>query len=686
MLSLAKRPGAADPQRGATRHTPAPPAHALGNQARLRRLPAGPITAPAGLQAKLEVGAVDDPLEREADQAADRVMRMVDGEISLREAPPRVSRACAACSEEEPSTVRTKRAEGLSPAGAEAPGAVHEVLSTSGRPLGTADRAFFEPRFGRDFSAVRVHDDDAAARSARSIGARAWTVGSRIAFAQGAFVPGEATGRRLLAHELAHVAQQGAAPETVRRDISGQPAPAEPLPAQAATPPPQAEAQGAEAATCLVHFVQGRAEFTDAREFAACSASIKAFLAGDASRTVELSGFASEEGDAQFNADLAQRRADTVKALLVQDGAPAARVTATGRGVSTTYPQPEANRRVEIVKPAPPPPPQRVAEVTIASVACPPSKVITAASLDEYVSLMECAEARMGLSPREMLTVFRQLYYGKPWSVSKADEWNDVVQCPANVGDPQPKMGPELFGSLLASQEVAGVDVGHVFVGLEAMMCPTPSVSLTQGPMQWTGSLFGATTVNTANEDFSTWAGDLGAAVAARAACAQLGPAAAGNDDCFHAPGPQSLNFYLRASAPDQDLQGDIDPFVLRAQALGIPCGGSAQKTATMPAGKMSEVFDQYYNQPASALGKAHAGSIRCFLDVIGAQLDSSGKTIVNRDAWDGPMIASVGSFALTFYYKIRRTTPNIGEAGTMRIVYARDAVNWFLDWLQARL
>jgi hypothetical protein len=77
-----------------------------------------------------------------------------------------------------------------------------------GRPLPGSVRSSFEPRFGLDLGAVRIHDDSDAARSAREYGALAYTLGSHIVFGERQFAPGTAAGRRLLAHELAHVAQQ----------------------------------------------------------------------------------------------------------------------------------------------------------------------------------------------------------------------------------------------------------------------------------------------------------------------------------------------------------------------------------------------------------------------------------------------------------------------------------------------
>jgi hypothetical protein len=93
----------------------------------------------------------------------------------------------------------------------EAPPLVHDVLASSGRPLDSATRAFFEPRLGHDFSRVRVHTDSAAGQSARDMDAHAYTVGSHIVFGAGRFSPESREGRRLIAHELTHVVQQSGA-------------------------------------------------------------------------------------------------------------------------------------------------------------------------------------------------------------------------------------------------------------------------------------------------------------------------------------------------------------------------------------------------------------------------------------------------------------------------------------------
>jgi hypothetical protein len=94
----------------------------------------------------------------------------------------------------------------------EAPPIVHEVLNSLGQPLDKTTRAFFETRFGHDFSHVRVHMNSKAAEAARAIQASAFTFGRNIIFGTGRYEPETSIGKRLLAHELTHVVQQTSVP------------------------------------------------------------------------------------------------------------------------------------------------------------------------------------------------------------------------------------------------------------------------------------------------------------------------------------------------------------------------------------------------------------------------------------------------------------------------------------------
>lgn len=121
-----------------------------------------------------------------------------------------VAGECEGCSKQKLSLQRahqaseheTRNAGGVPPI-------VSEVLRSPGQPLDGETRAFFEPRFGHDFSQVRVHADRSAAEAAAAVNALAYTVGRDVAFGAGQYAPQTTAGRKLLAHELTHVVQQG---------------------------------------------------------------------------------------------------------------------------------------------------------------------------------------------------------------------------------------------------------------------------------------------------------------------------------------------------------------------------------------------------------------------------------------------------------------------------------------------
>lgn len=183
-------------------------------------------TAPF-FQAKLTVNAPGDAHEREADQVADRVMRMQDDEEPVAQRMPLtpvsgVQRMCAECEEKEKEKVqRAETTGGSKSSGHAAPSIVGQVLSSGGgRPMDAGTRQFMESRFGQDFGQVRIHTDARAAESAAAIQAKAYTSGRDIVFGAGEYRPESGEGRRLLAHELVHVGQQrGGVDKPVQRLI-----------------------------------------------------------------------------------------------------------------------------------------------------------------------------------------------------------------------------------------------------------------------------------------------------------------------------------------------------------------------------------------------------------------------------------------------------------------------------------
>jgi hypothetical protein len=185
---------------------------------------------------KLRLGVPGDALEREADRVADRVL--TEPRLpSLAAAPSEgVQRKCAACEDE-----LVQRAPSASPSLAAPPGfdGAMSALSNAGQPLPAGERRFFESRFGVDFSGVRVHAGGAADGLARSIGARAFTLGNDVVLRSGELRHGTPQGRRLMAHELTHVVQQRRSRSgVVQRDMTLQsPGSPEPLPAGFVGPP-----------------------------------------------------------------------------------------------------------------------------------------------------------------------------------------------------------------------------------------------------------------------------------------------------------------------------------------------------------------------------------------------------------------------------------------------------------------
>jgi hypothetical protein len=96
--------------------------------------------------------------------------------------------------------------------GGEAASPVHDVVGSPGSPLAPHVRADMEAAVGADFGDVQVHSDGAAAASARSVQAHAYTVGNHVVFGEGHYQPETPEGRHTLAHELAHVVQQRQGP------------------------------------------------------------------------------------------------------------------------------------------------------------------------------------------------------------------------------------------------------------------------------------------------------------------------------------------------------------------------------------------------------------------------------------------------------------------------------------------
>ena len=153
------------------------------------------------VQRKLTIGASNDVYEKEADDVANRVMSETPGPLKF-----------------TPANQLQKKESNTDPVSV--PSVVQDVLSSSsGKSMDEDTRSYMESRFNYDFSNVKIHDNELAAKSADSIKALAYTSGNDIVFNSEQYNPASGAGKKLLAHELTHVVQQNGM-------ISRQPAPA----------------------------------------------------------------------------------------------------------------------------------------------------------------------------------------------------------------------------------------------------------------------------------------------------------------------------------------------------------------------------------------------------------------------------------------------------------------------------
>lgn len=164
-------------------------------------------SAHSNIQPKLKVNEPGDQYEREADHVVGQVMRMLDPQ--LQRLKPCVS-GCASRLQRQADSKCLKINH--VPASATnrygVPPIVNEVLRSPGRPLDVAARTFFEPRFGHDFSRVRIHTDARAVQAAEMTNSLAFTVRQDIVFNARQYAPETTSGKTILAHELTHVVQQ----------------------------------------------------------------------------------------------------------------------------------------------------------------------------------------------------------------------------------------------------------------------------------------------------------------------------------------------------------------------------------------------------------------------------------------------------------------------------------------------
>ena len=166
-----------------------------GNQAVSRLMRSG------ALQANLRIGQPGDKYEQEADRVVDAVMRMPEPEMQRQVEPEEEE-------EEEEEMLQAKSREDATFEVSNDLESQVNAIKGGGRPLAESERDYFEPRFGADFSQVKVHTGAQAAESAGAVNAKAYTLGQDVVFGTAQYAPKTNEGRRLLAHDLTHVMQQ----------------------------------------------------------------------------------------------------------------------------------------------------------------------------------------------------------------------------------------------------------------------------------------------------------------------------------------------------------------------------------------------------------------------------------------------------------------------------------------------
>lgn len=647
-----------------------------GNLAMQQLLNAGTI------KAKLTISQPNDPDEREADAVADRIMHMEDsGPIAS--STSTLHRKCASCGgasascptcEEEPRFQRKASGERSSIASHRAIG-----LTGSGQALPTSVRAFFEPRFGLDFSGVRIHDDASAAASARGIQARAFTSGRHVAFAEGEYAPHTNAGLRLLAHELTHVEQQRGSGTLEHNGAGLQRVPDNTSPGTVPTPAMRHNCDINEP-NPSIWFDYDSTNIRTTGSMNSISHLMSAIRraqghirAAGASAKIYLYGYASEEGDPSHNLDLSRRRAEAIKTFMEEAGIASANLEAVGLGEDVSMGALPLNRRVEVC-PTPAMEHLDMPEETITADTIDCDNPSVALNLTQYAFLVRCLESHLATThgPVDILRVLRELYYGGVRF--------DAAAC----GDTQSgtisnldRTVPALMIALRASKDTTGVDVGHIFTGLEGMLCPRISTDVAFSTD--VDSL--TTSVGMSNENFLTWGGDLGSAAAARLR---------DYDDSgvlFRSDPPWSNYFLTNGTYASQvDLLGDIDAFVIRTNLRGVPCASTKGTTMPSPSTPISLLLLQFYSAPSGmALGLTAADRFPCFAQAVGGTV--AGSTIKNKSTLVGHYSPQVFEFARLFYLSLIRSPLHVATMHMNKLPrYSEEITGKFFDWVEGEL
>lgn len=371
----------------------------------------------AFVQPKLTVNEPGDAYEREADAVAEKVLNMHDAPVQAKALPvTHVQRKCAACEEEQKKDIQRKCAhceeedknlqrkeqapeqntvlvqdvntdqhvatapvqrkcahceeeekkmqrKEESPQTTSADSGLNDYVSNlSGRGHTLPDdvRGYYEPRFGYNFNNVRVHTDTVAAKSAQSINALAYTTGSNIVFNSGQYAPQSDTGKRLLAHELTHVVQQGAGTGAHVQKQEGEEStdttgtatgsgnavpdfgttppepgcPREPTRLGDVTPEPPCEQSDTEIDGEQFQFCKSSDVFKDPAD---ANRLVNFVRSQRANATFEVHAYASQESTNTYNINLACYRAKRTARSMINAGVRSERIHIVNKGATTRF-------------------------------------------------------------------------------------------------------------------------------------------------------------------------------------------------------------------------------------------------------------------------------------------------------------------------------------------------------------
>ena len=466
------------------------------------------------VQRKLSISRPGDAFEQEAGRVAEEVMRMTAPAVQRACGPCSSGGApCSKCASEEEELVRRR----VEPSGDNLDASVPDNFLDdlgSGEPLDSSTRAFFEPRFGYDFGAVRVHTGSRAADSARSVSALAYTVGNEIVFGAGQYAPGGESGRSLLAHELVHVVQQNAGP-AVQRKCSACEAdekkiwrsPSDDLPPTSMTLGPGSKEDCGDPSVpdaglnCEGRSKDGKGEVAstaggwELRNFdvdkhfikpehkdalTAIAPALKAFLSANPGKQIKLTGEASTTEGECYNLRLSRRRARCVARALEGLGVPAVSLDVTWIGDR------ESERRLAL-KTAPTPadienPTDRRVRIELDAVPqpdCPPDVRLRASKLLDFrIGCLSRTSFSVVIADNTLMPIYREFVWEKMFTSRRDCEFfpnpdptntiNNGVAKPVRLAWTIDANSPSDFSSLAVQKSIAaGPDTADdlVFTG-----------------------------------------------------------------------------------------------------------------------------------------------------------------------------------------------------------------------------